>query len=324
MITLIALTLSIILQFVAAFVAVSLTKVTRYNISWIFISVSLFLLAVRRLFELIPYLYNKFYEEVLFIDHWIGIITSVLIAIGIFFVKKIFNQLKEAERIRKSSERRILNAIIRTEERERQRFAKELHDGLGPIMSTIKMSISALNKKPLDEHGSAIVQNLNNVIDEGISEIKEISNSLSPHILDNFGLVSALSNFIGQITATKIANIEFSTNLDNQRFHSNIESVVYRIACELIHNTIKHANAKKITLKINQISDLIVMQYSDDGMGFNFSEESQPESMGMGYYSIYSRLESVNGQIEVDTAPGKGFHCDVTIKLKTGKHHEQD
>lgn len=324
MVTLVALTLSIILQFVAAFVAVSLTKVTRYNVSWIFISIALFLLAIRRLFELIPYLYNKFYEDFLFVDQWIGIVTSVLIAVGIFIVKKIFNQLKEAERIRKSSERRILNAIIRTEERERQRFAKELHDGLGPIMSTIKMSISALNKRHLDEHGTAIVQNLNNVIDEGISEIKEISNSLSPHVLNNFGLTSALSNFIEKITSAKIAHIEFTNNLEHQRFHSNIESVLYRIACELIHNSIKHANASLITLKINRTNDLLVMQYSDNGVGFEYSKETHSESKGMGYYNIYSRLESVNGQIDINTAPGEGFHCDIFVKLKTGRHHEQD
>jgi len=324
MITLVALTLSIILQFVAAFVAISLTKVTRYNISWIFISIALFLLAVRRLFELIPYLYNKFYEEVLFIYHWIGIITSILIAIGIFIVKKIFNQLKEAERIRKNSERRILNAIIRTEERERQRFAKELHDGLGPIMSTIKMSISALKKRQHDEHGTAIVENLDNVIEEGISEIKEISNNLSPHILNNFGLKSALSSFINKINTAGTVRIKFNTTLEQDRFHANIESVLYRIACELIHNTIKHADAKLIELILNRTNDLLLMHYSDNGVGFVYNKDLQAESKGMGYYNIFSRLESINGQLEVDTAPGKGFRCDIYIKLKSGKHHDQD
>jgi signal transduction histidine kinase len=324
MVTLVALILSIILQFISAVVAFSLTKVTRYNVSWIFISISLLLLAIRRLSELIPILYSKYYEDVLIIDQWIGIITSVLIAAGIFIVRKIFNQLKEAERIRKSSERRVFNAIILTEERERQRFAKELHDGLGPIMSTIKMSISALNKKNLDEHGSAVVQNLSNVIDQGISEIKEISNSLSPHVLNNFGLTSALSNYIEKITSSKIAHIDFTSNLGEQRFHSNVESVMYRIACELIHNTIKHASASQIVLKLNRTNDLLVLQYSDDGIGFNYNKDSQQESKGMGYYNIYSRLELVNGQIEIDTAPGKGFRCDIYVKIKTGKHHEQD
>ena len=306
---------SIVLQFIAAIVAISLTKVTKYNISWILISISLILLAVRRLIEFIPFLYNKFYDDIRFVDHWIGILTSILVAIGILLVKKIFNQLKDAERIRKHSERRILNAIIRTEERERQRFANELHDGLGPIMSTIKMSLSALSKRDLDEHGKAIADNLENVIDEGITEIKEISNNLSPHILNNFGLASALSAFINKINYAGSIHIDFSTNLAHERFGSNVESVLYRACCELINNTLKHAEAKNIKLKVSKTKDLLVLHYSDDGKGFEYDEVKQSESFGMGYYNIHSRLRSINGQIDIDTAEGKGFTADIYVKL---------
>jgi signal transduction histidine kinase len=315
MVTLIAMFVSIVLQFIAAIVAISLTKVTKYNISWILISISLILLAVRRLIEFIPFLYNKFYDDIRFVDHWIGILTSILVAIGILLVKKIFNQLKDAERIRKHSERRILNAIIRTEERERQRFANELHDGLGPIMSTIKMSLSALSKRDLDEHGKAIADNLENVIDEGITEIKEISNNLSPHILNNFGLASALSAFINKINYAGSIHIDFSSNLAHERFGSNVESVLYRACCELINNTLKHAEAKNIKLKVSKTKDLLVLHYSDDGKGFEYDEVKQSESFGMGYYNIHSRLRSINGQIDIDTAEGKGFTADIYVKL---------
>jgi len=315
MVTLIAMFISIVLQFIAAIVAISLTKVTKYNISWILISISLILLAVRRLIEFIPFLYNKFYDDIRFIDHWIGILTSILVAIGILLVKKIFNQLREAEQIRKHSERRILNAIIRTEERERQRFAKELHDGLGPIMSTIKMSLSALSKRDLDAHGKAIADNLETVIDEGITEIKEISNNLSPHVLNNFGLASALSAFINKINYAGTIHIDFETNMKQERFGSNVESVLYRAACELINNTLKHAGAKSIQLKLSKTKDLLVMHYTDDGKGFSYDEVKQPESLGMGYYNIHSRLGSINGQIEIDTKEGKGFTADIYVKL---------
>lgn len=315
MVTLIAMFVSIVLQIVAAIVAISLTKVTRYNISWILISISLILLAVRRLIEFIPFLYNKFYDDLRFVDHWIGILTSILVAIGILLVKKIFNQLKEAERIRKHSERRILNAIIQTEERERQRFANELHDGLGPIMSTIKMSLSALSKRNLDEHGKAIVDNLEEVIDEGITEIKEISNNLSPHVLNNFGLSSALSAFINKINYAEAIHIDFSTNLIQERFGSNVESILYRAACELINNTLKHAEASNIKLKLTKTKDLLIMHYVDDGKGFLYDDVKQPDTLGMGYYNINSRLASINGQIEIDTAIGKGFTADIYVKL---------
>jgi signal transduction histidine kinase len=315
MVTIIALLISIVLQFIAAIVAISLTKVTKYNISWILISISLILLAIRRLIEFIPFLYNKFYEDIRLVDHWIGIVTSMLVAVGIFLVKKIFNQLREAERIRKHSERRILNAIIRTEERERQRFAKDMHDGLGPIMSTIKMSLSALSKHDLDNHGKAIVDNLEDVIDQGITEIKEISNNLSPHILNNFGLASALSTFINKINYSEVIQIDFTTNLKQERFGANVESVFYRAACELINNTLKHAEANQIILKLNKINNLLIMHYSDDGRGFLYEDMKQPDSQGMGYYNIHSRLQSINGQIDIETAEGKGFSADIFVKL---------
>jgi signal transduction histidine kinase len=316
MVTLVALIISIVLQFIAAIVAISLTKVTKYNISWMLISISLFFLAIRRLIEIIPFLYNRFFEDIKIVDQWIGIVTSVLIATGIFFVKKIFNQLREAEKIRKNSERRILNAIIHTEERERQRFAKDLHDGLGPIMSTIKMSLSALSKRNLDEYGKAVVDNLEDVIDQGITEIKEISNNLSPHILNNFGLASAISTFCNKINYTDVIKIHFTTNLNQERFAENIESVFYRTVCELINNTIKHAGAGNINIKINHINNILVMNYADDGKGFNYNESTFFDSKGMGYYNIRSRLNSINGQIDIDTAEGKGLSADIYVKLK--------
>jgi signal transduction histidine kinase len=316
MVTFVALIISIFLQFIAAIIAISLTKVTKYNLSWILISIALIFLAIRRLVEIIPFLNNRFSEDLRLIDHWIGIVTSILIAVGIFLIKKIFNKLKEAEQIRKSSERRILNAIIRTEERERQRFAKDLHDGLGPTMSTIKMSLSALSKGNLDEFGKAVVDNLEEVIDQGIREIKEISNNLSPHILNNFGLASAISTFINKINYNDVIRIKFTTNLEKERFSENVESVLYRAVCELINNTIKHAEAKTIDIKLNHINDLLIMSYKDDGKGFLYDEQSQFDPKGMGYYNIRSRLNTINGQIDIETAQGKGLSADIHVKLK--------
>jgi signal transduction histidine kinase len=314
MITIGLLIFSIFLQLIAAIVAISLTKRTRYNISWVMISIALIFLAVRRVIELVPFLYSKVYEDIHMIDQWIAIITSILIAIGILLVKKIFNQIREAERIQKHAEKRILNAIIKTEERERLNFAKELHDGLGPIMSTIKMSLSALSLRNQDEHGKEIIRNLMEVTDQGISEIKEISNNLSPHILNDFGISSALSSFISKLNSTGVIKVDFETNIDNQRFGSTVENVIYRAACELINNTLKHAKASNIYLKLNNVKNMLLMSYSDNGIGFN-PEELNADSAGMGYYSIRSRISSCNGQMDIESSVGNGFRADICLKL---------
>src|SRR5512138_681173 len=144
MITKIALVLSILLQFFAAFAAIRLTKVTKYNLSWILISLGFLVMAINRLFELIPVLYEKIPIDMNVVFTWMGLITSFLVATGVLMIRKIFNFIKRAEQARREAEKRILNAIIQTEEKERKRFAKDLHDGLGPLLSTVKMSVSTL------------------------------------------------------------------------------------------------------------------------------------------------------------------------------------
>ena len=142
----ISLIISIILQFISAIIAISLIKRTKYNSAWILVSIGLVLMAIRRLQELYPFFKS---ENKLIIDstsNWIGIIVSIVFFIGIFYIKRIFKSLEMLDQIRSTSEKRILRAIIKTEEKERKHFAKELHDGLGPLLSSIKMLISGLKQ----------------------------------------------------------------------------------------------------------------------------------------------------------------------------------
>src|SRR5690606_12347058 len=116
----------------AAFLAVSLIKRTKYNVSWILISISFSFMAVQRVYDLILIFHsNQVLEQTSIVSSWLSVVISLLIFIGTFFIKKIFNLQDRIESIRKGNEQRIFSAIIKTEERERQAFAKEIHDGLG-------------------------------------------------------------------------------------------------------------------------------------------------------------------------------------------------
>ncbi|MEZ5199318.1 MAG: histidine kinase [Bacteroidales bacterium] len=142
----IALVIAILLQLFAAITAITLIKRTKYNISWIVLTIALLLMAGRRIFELIPLMSKTEEPEVITVGNWIGVSISILVAIGIIFIKKIFKYLARMEDFRARTESRILSTIISTEEKERRRFAKDLHDGLGPLLSSIKMSISSLSE----------------------------------------------------------------------------------------------------------------------------------------------------------------------------------
>lgn len=316
MITQIALIVSILLQFIAAFAAIRLTKITKYNLSWVLISVGFLIMAMNRLFELIPRLYERIPVDMNVIFIWMGLSTSLFFTVGVFLIRKIFNFIKRVEQSRREAENRILNAIIQTEEKERKRFAKDLHDGLGPLLSTVKLSVSTLSLMDTDIARKEIIENSAHLIDESIKSIKEISNNLSPHILNNFGLASAIKDFTNKIDS-KLIHINFESNAFNRRFDENVEVVLYRVSCELINNTMKHAKAVHIEINLNYQHKTILFSFSDDGVGFNVNEVfgENPSKYGMGYSNMLSRINSIKGKMDVESSPDSGTKVLIRVKI---------
>lgn len=306
--------IAIILQFFAVVVAIKLTRVTKYNFSWMLLTIGFILMAIMRLVEFLPYVSPIKPQDYREIFVWGGVITSLAFAIGVFMIQKIFKYMKKVEDSRRLTEKMFLNTIIQTEEKERKRFAKDLHDGLGPLLSTVKMSVSSLAQLKHDDISREIVENTELVINEAIKSLKEISDNLSPHILNNFGLVRALNNFSNKINIARTVKIDLKSDLRDERFDSNVEVVLYRVICELINNTIKHAKAKKIDLSLTQDRDHLIIVYNDDGKGFDVSKViDQPNGTGMGLSNIYSRINSLKGEIKVESEQRKG--TQVTIKV---------
>jgi signal transduction histidine kinase len=276
------------------------------------------LMAITRLVEFLPYISEIKPQDTREIFVWGGLITSLSFAIGVFLIQKIFKYMKRVEESRRLTEKMFLNTIIQTEEKERKRFAKDLHDGLGPLLSTVKMSVSTLAQMKQDLASKEIIENTELVINEAIKSIKEISDNLSPHVLSNFGLVRALSNFINKINIAKTLKINLSTELKDERFDPNVEVVLYRVICELINNTIKHAHAKKINISLSLADGQLSIVYKDDGKGFDVSKivENQGSS-GMGFSNIYSRINSLKGEINIESENKKG--TQVIIKVLTNE-----
>jgi len=272
-------------------------------------------MAIQRFIEFIPYVWRGWEKDVAAINTWLGIITSVLVAVGVILIRKIFDFLKKADRNRTESENRVLNAIIQTEERERRRLAKDLHDGLGPLLSTVKMAVSSLGQIEIDKKNKEVIDNTDVVITEAIRSLKEISNNLSPHVLDNFGLASAIKSFSGKISSTKTIMVSFNSNMYEERLDYNTEVILYRVVCELINNTLKHAQAKTVNIELTRHNRLITLVYSDDGRGFDVNEVLHGQSEGMGYANIMSRIKSIKGIINIDSFQDKGIKVIIIVNL---------
>ena len=306
MIRLIALIISIVLLIVASSVALSFMKLTKFRLSWIFISIAFVFMAVIKVIELFEFFQRSPSYNWLMFEEWLGVLVSVLIIMGVFLIREIFTSLKRAEIDRQRSEAKVLNAVINTEENERKRFAKDLHDGLGPLLSTVKMSLSALTGKITEHPGKEILENTNHLVNEAINTIKDISNNLSPHVLTNFGLESALSTFISKINQTKIIGIDFKSNLGEERIDSDKEVVLYRAACELINNAVKHSGASKIEIDLNRHDKFITLQFSDNGRGFDCASLKKNDNKGMGLSNIETRVKSVEGVFVIESSLGRG------------------
>lgn len=309
----IGLIVSIFLQIATAVMAIRIVKYTKYNISWILLTIALLIMAFRRFVEYMPFFTGSNVSELYNLSTWLGIIVSIFVFIAFIYIRRIFKLIKQAENDRNEVERRIINAIIETEEKERKRFAKDLHDGLGPLLSGIKMLLSGISVKSEDEQQKKIKSNLDQITNEAITAIKEVSNSLSPHLLTNLGLLSALKSLTDKINNSQTLRIVVNSNIGTMRYNFNTEVILYRVLCELINNTLKHARANLVNIDIFDDNNQIKMYYYDNGIGFDYKEALIENQRGMGLANIETRLKAVNGKIRIKTRPGAGIQVEVIV-----------
>lgn len=207
---------------------------------------------------------------------------------------------------------KIFNAIIHAEEHERNRLARDLHDGIGPILSTIKMYFEWLSDNSRHESHEQILKLANESINEAILQIRTISHNLSPHLLEKFGLVSGLQSYIDLLK--KASTIEFNLNSNlKKRLRPAIELTLYRALKECINNTIKHAKAKNVFIVVSIEGKKLMVVYSDDGVGFDTTDETG-QTKGIGLYNIKNRINSLGGSLEILSAPGIGTRVKIEIK----------
>lgn len=217
---------------------------------------------------------------------------------------------------RKEKEREILTAVISAEERERERFAKDMHDGLGPLLSTIKLYVNELKSPGIeDEERENLVKTSNEIIDEAISSTRTISNNLMPRVIHKYGVIKALEAFIEKVNRTNKIKILLSVKDVRERFDQGIELIIFRVISELINNTLKHANAENIHIRFAESDKKILIDFTDDGSGFNITEVMKSESGGTGLKNIISRIKSINGLCTFESFPEKGFSIKIEMSI---------
>ena len=251
---------------------------------------------------------------------YFSVLFIVLILILFYFLFKNYKHkqnIKKVQLLRQSEqkllemEKKILSSVIETEDRERKRFAMDLHDGLGPLLSGMKLYIGELDYLQ-GEDKKAVLTEIKYLIDQAISDIRNISRNIMPDSFSEKGLVKSLEMFINKIKSVKETNIDFINRLGDKRFNKGFEIIVYRIITELINNSIKHSGAKNISIEFAIIENQFVIFYKDDGKGFDV-ETTLKKSKGLGLKNIQDRIDSLGGFMNIKSAEGQGVDIEIRI-----------
>lgn len=255
-------------------------------------------------------------EELLLVNHSLEITKEALLKAT---TQKHLQEINE-QKLRTSY-------LIEGQEEERKRIAREIHDGLGQMLTALKFGIEKVSDWVEDsEKGQQNLTNLRNLITQTITEARTISFNLMPAVLSDFGIASALKLLSSQVATSAGINVTFTHNCTNERLAKNIEIGLYRIAQEAIHNAVKYAQASEIIVDLSLKKKHIHLKINDNGQGFAYEEiESMTEksSPAAGIINMKERAFIINGDLKITTKPGKGTQIHVRIPF-INLYYEQD
>ncbi len=215
---------------------------------------------------------------------------------------------------RKEFEKQLLQTIIKTEEKERKRFAADLHDSLSPVLSTIKLYTDLLKKGDLKETSEEeIFNNIEELVELAISTAKEIANNITPGILHDFGLATALKEFCKYVNNSGKIQIKLKINEYENTENQLLETILYHAVKELINNALKHSVAQNITIELKNNNNQTILYYKDNGKGFDITHVLA-NNQGLGLKNIMNKIKSIKGRCDFFSKPGTGLRFMAVIK----------
>jgi signal transduction histidine kinase len=217
---------------------------------------------------------------------------------------KLIDFKNKEDNTRIMAKRLLVNGL----ENERRRLSRELHDGLGPYLTSLKYYIENNVENELKK------TEMKKIVDETISEIRSMSNALMPASIDDFGIGVTLTNYIENLNRSTSMNIEYEdlTKQENSNISDHQGINLFRISQELINNSLKHAKAKNIRITLSEFDEFISLFYFDDGFGFNISTVK----LGSGITNIKERVDICNGKITINALPGNTtFEIELPVEL---------
>lgn len=221
------------------------------------------------------------------------------------------------DELEKEKQLTAIEAVLKGEEQERTRLAKDLHDGLGGMLSGIKHSLSSMKGyMPMTpDHAQAFERNID-MLNSSIKEMRRVAHNMMPEVLVRYGLDIALKEFCNELNSSGVIHANYqSIGMDKVLIEQTAAVTIYRIVQELVNNAIKHATASDVLVQLNMLAQerLLTITVEDNGKGFDTALLKQ--SSGMGWSNIQNRVDFLKGKLDVNSAPGKGTSVLIEINI---------
>ena len=243
-------------------------------------------------------------------------LTIALIVFIIFHQRKVIRYQMKMQQMESDQQKVLLKASIKLQEEERQRIAADLHDDAGPLLATARLYLS---ENMVNQDKATQLQSIfgaKQIIDETIQLIRNISHSLMPPTLKNFGLESAVSDFFQKINGSGTLNVNTRFHDYRERLKPEKELTIFRIIQELVNNILKHSNSSFIHLTQHNGEDNMLIRLHHDGRGLTHQDyiKLSKSNVGLGLKNIQSRLKVIHGDILFEQDPSQSFF-KVTIDI---------
>lgn len=241
----------------------------------------------------------------------------IIFALSVVFLVYLFQKNKQLNRqqiavLEKEKESQKLRAMIEGEEKERKRFAQELHDGLGAVLAGVKMSISKMKNEAPEQIPVPAYQKASELIDNACRSVREIAHNLMPYALEQQGLFFAMEDLCQNFRSQQNLEIDFFHFGEEDLLDDTVKITTFRICQELLSNCVKHAQASSIIVQLTIEPEELMLVIEDDGIGF----DPQKTVSGIGLSNIQSRVNYMDGELHIDTRPDRGSTFTITLPIQ--------